>query len=104
MYAVQFESLRGTCTLNFASTSNRTYINDFDQLRLDKVKQGMSEFLQIIEVMDESLSGYSEEIIHQLDHDIQKGITDLKKLQESLIPKNRRRPPVETWNSTASTT
>ena len=49
-----------------------------------------------IERIDEfdSLSAYTKEIIRQLENCYQQAIDDLKKLEESLTPKQRRRPPV----------
>jgi hypothetical protein len=64
---------------------------------------GITQFLQLAEGTDELLSHYVEDIIHQLSNSIQKGITDLKDLQESTKPKIRRRPPLEEWNSNTTT-
>ena len=64
-----------------------------------KLTSGITLFLQLVEEVDESLSPYSEETIHQLSNNIQKAITDLKDLRKSTKAKIRWRPPPETWNS-----
>ena len=81
-----------------ASDSNFTRITKYKHLQVE-LSTGITQFLQLAEKVDESLSPYSEDIIHQLSNNIQKAIADLQDLQESTKPKIRRRPPLETWNS-----
>lgn len=55
----------------------------------------VGQFLQLLEEVDESLSYYSDSIVHQLSDNIRKGIADLEELRESTKPKERRRPPLD---------
>ena len=73
----------------------------------DALNQGLSDLLQIASQVEKSLSTYPyynevkmlhQElmlILHNHENTIQTHIEDLRKLQESLIPKQRKRPPVE---------
>ena len=92
---------------------NVTFTNDNSHLKLDTFLEGVFDILQIIEGIDKSLPPYSEggivmlhselqDVIYQLEHDIQEAIKYIKKLQQSLKTKPRRRPPLysqhKTWN------
>ena len=79
--------------VNFIYTSDCNFTKVMKSKHLE-LTSGVSQFLLLFEEVDESRSPYSDDIIHQ------KGITDLKDLQESMKPKVRRRPPLETLNST----
>lgn len=81
------------------SDSNFTNFKASKHLELTS---GIKLFLELFEEIDESLSPYSENIIHQLNSNVRKGITDLKDLKESTKPKIRRRPSLEAWNSTST--
>ena len=77
-------------TLDNCCASNCTNICKYKQVKL------MLEALIIAEKIDkfESLSAYSKATIYQLENCYQQAIDDLKQLEESLTPKQRRRPPV----------
>ena len=68
------------------------------------ILQGVFDFLWTIEEINKSLPPFSEggvimlrkdllQVIQQLEYDIQNAVKHIKKLQESLKPKHRRRPP-----------
>ena len=97
-----FETLTGWCRLNFVCASDSNFTKAVKSKHLE-LTTGITQFLELVDELDESLSPYSEGIIHQLSNSVKKGITDLKDLQESNKPKVRRRPSLETWNSTATT-
>ena len=89
---VCFETLTGWYKVEFVDFNFTTAVKS-EHLELTS---GLAHFLQLVEEINESLSPYSESIICKLKNDVQKGITDLKDLQESTKPKVRRRPPLET--------
>ena len=68
------------------------------------ILEGVLDFLWTIEEINKSLPPFSEggvimlcnnlqSIIQQLEEDVQEAVKRVKKLQESLEPKQRRRPP-----------
>ena len=96
------ESLTGWYRVSFVCPSDSNFTKAIKSNHLE-LTSGIGQFLELIEEIDESLSPYSENIIHQLNNNVRKGIADLKDLKESTKPKIRRRPPLEAWNSTATT-
>ena len=81
--------------------SHRVNISDANSNELENGKQDLPLCLQTIRAMNDSVGQMrqSTQVIHQLEDDIQKNIVVKN---ESLIPHLRRRPPVETWNTTTS--
>jgi type III secretory pathway component EscU len=96
-FLVYFGSFIPIC----ASDCNFTKMVKYKHLEVE-LTTGITQFVQLVDEVDETLSPYVEDIIHQLSNNIQKSITDLKDLQESTKPKIRRRPPLEEWNSNAT--
>lgn len=72
----------------------------------DGLNQDLSNFLQIASQVEELLLTYPDSevkmfhlelmlILHDCEKSIQTGIENLRKIKQSLVPKQRRRPPVE---------
>lgn len=86
------------------SMCNITFIPDDGGHLQHTIQQGIFDFLLAMEEINKSLPPFSEggvimlckdlvQIIQQLENDIQNAVKHVKKLQESLKPKQRRRPP-----------
>ena len=89
--------------LDIFGMHNITFIDESSHLQKTILVQELLSFLQITELINKSLPPFSEggvsmlrkellQVIQQLKNDIQKASNKLKKLQESLKPKSRRRP------------
>ena len=97
----RFQSQTPAQSFDVCGMYNITFIDDGSHLQYT-ILQGIFNFLQTTEVINKSLPPFSEggvrmlrkellQVNQQLESDVQKAIKQLKKLQESLKPKPRRR-------------
>jgi hypothetical protein len=98
-----FQSQTPAQAVNIFNMCNITFVGNNSHLQ-HTILQGIFDFLWTIEEINKSLPPSSEggvimfckdllTVVQQLQYDVQKAVKYVKKLQESLKPKHRRRPP-----------
>ena len=98
-----FRPLKRTVRSKVLGINNFTYVLEID---LEVLKQMISNFLQMVEEVYFLLSNYSVseisslkqellQTIHQLELEVKTGVSNIAKIKESLIPKERQRPSLE---------